>query len=153
MKSKQDTRSQMMRIVSTNLSRLRNEKYPGRGGKKSCSEALGLKQQQWTPWEKGVRLPNDDSLAKIAELFGVTVEYLKTDHAVSADIKAEVRATESHDAVLNDLVQGVSSVIASNLAKKSVASSVEQHFAAMNLDKIKAVLQLELSIVGFKIKS
>lgn len=56
------------------------KKFPGRGGGKECAKAFGVSPQQWSPWERAVRTPNESRLAEIAKFFNVTVEWLRRDH-------------------------------------------------------------------------
>ncbi len=57
-------------------------KFPGRGGGKKCAESFGVSPQQWSPWERGMRTPDELRLSQIADFFGVTVEYLRRDNSV-----------------------------------------------------------------------
>lgn len=138
MRKKSDKRENMLRIVSENLAFLRRQKYPGRGGSKKCAESLGWRQQQWSPWEKGLRLPNNDSLARIAEHFGVSVRYLETDNMElhRGEEDAPVKATPDSEP--------------ENM-KTNVAQSVEKQI--LNLTNFKAILKVELSVVGVEIIS
>lgn len=67
-------------IIANNIRQCRLRKYPGWGGSKRCAEALGVSPQQWSPWERGKRTPDEYRLALIAEHFGVTIEYLRCDN-------------------------------------------------------------------------
>ncbi|MDR0363109.1 MAG: helix-turn-helix domain-containing protein [Planctomycetota bacterium] len=40
-----------------------------------------MSPQQWSPWERGMRTPDELRLSQIANFFGVTVEYLRRDNA------------------------------------------------------------------------
>jgi len=75
-------------IVGENIKYCREQAYPGMGGSKECAEAFGVTQQQWSPWELGKRLPKEQRLAKIAEFFGTTVEWMRTRHNFS-DVDVE----------------------------------------------------------------
>lgn len=66
--------------IARNIRECRMKKFPGRGGGKKCAEAFGVSSQQWSPWECGTRTPHRINLAKLAEFFGVTVEYLCRAH-------------------------------------------------------------------------
>ncbi|MCD8139822.1 MAG: helix-turn-helix domain-containing protein [Planctomycetaceae bacterium] len=72
--------SQMPQVVRTaiaqNIRRHRLEKFPGRGGAKSCAKAFGVSPQQWSPWERGYRTPSEAHLQRLAEFFDTTVEEL-----------------------------------------------------------------------------
>ncbi len=50
------------------------------GGKK-CAEAFGVSPQQWSPWERGMKTPDELRLVQIADFFGVTVEHMSRDHS------------------------------------------------------------------------
>lgn len=69
--------NELRATIAANIKMERLKKFPGRGGGKKCSEALGVSPQQWSPWERGVRLPDETRLEQIADFFGVTVEYLR----------------------------------------------------------------------------
>lgn len=57
------------------------KKFPGRGGGKKCAESFGVSPQQWSPWERGMRTPDELRLSQIADFFGVTVEFLRRDNS------------------------------------------------------------------------
>ncbi len=71
---------ELRRTIAANIRTCRSKKFPGTGGSKRCAKAFGVSPQQWSPWECGVRTPDETRLVKLAEFFGVTVEYLRTDH-------------------------------------------------------------------------
>lgn len=68
--------------IARNIRDCRMKKYPGRGGGKKCAESFGVSPQQWSPWERGMRTPDELRLMQIAEFFDVTVEYLRRDNSV-----------------------------------------------------------------------
>ena len=74
--------------IARNIRECRSRAFPGRGGGKRCAEAFGVTPQQWSPWERGLRTPDEVRLARIAELFGVTVEYLRRDNRVDVQTGA-----------------------------------------------------------------
>lgn len=76
-------RSRMKKIVGENIKSLRERKFPGHGGQKQCSEEFGVLPQQWSQWEAGKRLPNEKSMGKIAELFGVEMGYMYKKNVVT----------------------------------------------------------------------
>jgi transcriptional regulator with XRE-family HTH domain len=78
---------QLRAIIAANIRACRVEKFPGRGGGKRCAEAFGVSPQQWSPWERGMRTPDELRLAQIADFFGVTVEDMHRDHS-APDIPA-----------------------------------------------------------------
>ncbi|MCC8181122.1 MAG: helix-turn-helix transcriptional regulator [Planctomycetes bacterium] len=67
--------------IAANIRACRIKKFPGRGGGKKCAEAFGVSPQQWSPWERGMRTPDELRLQQIANFFKVTVEYLRRDHS------------------------------------------------------------------------
>lgn len=72
---------ELRNTIAQNIRKCRMDKFPGRGGGKKCAEAFGVSPQQWSPWERGMRTPDELRLSQIAEFFGVTVEYLRRDNA------------------------------------------------------------------------
>ena len=74
--------SELRETIARNIRECRMKKYPGRGGGKKCAESFGVSPQQWSPWERGMRTPDELRLSQIAKFFGVTVEYLRRDHSV-----------------------------------------------------------------------
>lgn len=72
---------ELRQTISENIRNCRMKKYPGRGGAKQCAQAFGVSPQQWSPWERGLRIPDETRLRKIAEFFGVDVEYLRKNHS------------------------------------------------------------------------
>lgn len=67
--------------IARNIRDNRLKKFPGRGGGKKCAEAFGVSPQQWSPWERGMRTPDELRLQQIAEFFGTTVEELRRDNS------------------------------------------------------------------------
>ena len=67
---------QLRRNIGANLRRLRMQLFPGRGGAQTCARAFGVSPQQWSPWERGLRTPDENRLARLAAFFGVSVEEL-----------------------------------------------------------------------------
>lgn len=74
--------NELRETIARNIRDCRMKKFPGRGGGKKCAEAFGVSPQQWSPWERGMRTPDELRLSQIAEFFGVTVEYLRRDNTV-----------------------------------------------------------------------
>lgn len=70
----------LRQIIAANIRACRMDKFPGRGGGKKCAEAFGVSPQQWSPWERGMRTPDELRLSQIADFFGVTVEYMRQDN-------------------------------------------------------------------------
>lgn len=71
---------ELKETIARNIRECRKEKFPGRGGGKKCAAAFGVSPQQWSPWEKGKRTPDESRIQQMAEFFGVTVEYLRRDN-------------------------------------------------------------------------
>ncbi|WP_449456576.1 helix-turn-helix transcriptional regulator [Streptococcus suis] len=44
---------------------------------KEVAEIMGISQQQYARWEQGQRNPKHETLEKLAEIFGITVDALK----------------------------------------------------------------------------
>lgn len=74
--------NELRETIAQNIRDCRAKKFPGRGGGKKCAEAFGVSPQQWSPWERGMRTPDELRLSQIAEFFGVTVEFLRRDNNV-----------------------------------------------------------------------
>ncbi len=71
---------ELKQTIARNIRECRKEKFPGRGGGKKCAAAFGVSPQQWSPWEKGKRTPDESRLQQMADFFGVTVEHLRRDN-------------------------------------------------------------------------
>ena len=74
--------TELRETIARNIRECRLKKFPGRGGGKKCAESFGVSPQQWSPWERGMRTPDEYRLSQIADFFGVTVEYLRRDNSV-----------------------------------------------------------------------
>lgn len=72
--------NELRETIARNIRECRLKKFPGRGGGKKCAEAFGVSPQQWSPWERGMRTPDELRLSQIASFFGVTVEFLRRDN-------------------------------------------------------------------------
>ncbi len=81
--------------IAQNIRNCRMKKFPGRGGGKRCAEAFGVSPQQWSPWERGMRTPDELRLDQIAEFFGVTVTYIREDHSQEQHEPESVTPIES----------------------------------------------------------
>jgi transcriptional regulator with XRE-family HTH domain len=66
-------------VIAYNITQLRKEKYPGKGGSYKCANDFKVPQSQWSPWETGRRTPDEDRMAQIASFFGITVAELKKE--------------------------------------------------------------------------
>lgn len=145
-------RKEKMRIISQNLRMLREQRFPGRGGSKRCAEAMELQQQQWSPWEKGTRLPNKIRLEKIAAFFEVGLDYLLTNHS-----QESLEAGEADDVLMDQSQQHAPNNNKKKITRHEVCdddaitSTIKNHIASsLNAKNIKAVLKLELSVVGLE---
>lgn len=144
-------REKRLEIMSANLRYLREQKFPGRGGSKKCADALGMKQQQWSPWEKGQRMPTDDSLRKIAAYFGVTVDYLKTDHPEGHTAQdGNVAVPSSIPKHSNETAENASSSHTADIVRE-ITDDIRSQVLARLLN-IKATLKLELSVVDVDLR-
>jgi transcriptional regulator with XRE-family HTH domain len=86
-------------IIAANIRRLKERKFPGRGGSKKCADALGVTPQQWSPWEIGTRGPDEKTLKAIARLFGVAVDDLLRElESAPTAVPVTVSAAPSVDA-------------------------------------------------------
>lgn len=74
--------NELRETIAKNIRECRMKKFPGRGGGKKCAESFGVSPQQWSPWERGMRTPDELRLSQIADFFGVTVEFLRRDNSV-----------------------------------------------------------------------
>ena len=72
---------ELRQIIAANIRAERMKKFPGRGGGKRCAEAFGVSPQQWSPWERGTRTPDEIRLQQLAGFFSVTVEHMRRDHS------------------------------------------------------------------------
>lgn len=74
--------NELRETIARNIRDCRMKKFPGRGGGKKCAESFGVSPQQWSPWERGMRTPDEQRLSQIADFFGVTVEFLRRDNVI-----------------------------------------------------------------------
>lgn len=81
--------NELRETIARNIRDCRMKKFPGRGGGKKCAETFGVSPQQWSPWERGMRTPDELRLSQIAEFFGVTVEYLRRDNHKKNELHPE----------------------------------------------------------------
>ena len=61
------------------------------------AEKLGLAQAQYTRWENGGRNPRDETVDKLAEIFGISIDYLKDRDYGLDDILDLLRKVELND--------------------------------------------------------
>ena len=97
---------ELRRIIAANIRAERMKKYPGRGGGKRCAEAFGVTPQQWSPWERGTRSPDEFRLRQLAEFFGVTVEHLRCDHSPPDNKPNEIDPAASEPRFFEPSLQG-----------------------------------------------
>lgn len=71
---------ELKQVVAHNIRTCRMKTYPGRGGATKCAKAFGVSPQQWSPWERAIRTPDESCLSRIARFFNVTDEWMKQDH-------------------------------------------------------------------------
>ncbi|MDR0361254.1 MAG: helix-turn-helix transcriptional regulator [Planctomycetota bacterium] len=62
-------------LIAYHIKELREKKFPGRGGPQKCAEALSVSKYQFYNWENGTRTPRPGNLKKMAEFFGVKLDY------------------------------------------------------------------------------
>lgn len=173
-----ERRAEKLEIVSENLRFLRKHYFPGRGGSKKCADALNMKQQQWSPWEKGQRIPVDESLRKCADLFGVTMKQLlvrhedpqkalidnrtKTPTAIlsgASDVEAPGKAPEpamisaSHDTSPQDQSQNIQNSLGFNTSGivREIVEDVRRQLID-RLNNVEATFKFKLSIVDVDVR-
>lgn len=88
--------NELRETIARNIRNCRLKKFPGRGGGKKCAESFGVSPQQWSPWERGMRTPDESRLLQIARFFDVTVEFLRRDHNRIQDSLVVQRSDASH---------------------------------------------------------
>ncbi len=125
--------------IARNIRECRLEKFPGRSGKicaEAFSEFIGKKvsPQQWSPWERGMRTPDESHLAKIAAFFGKSVEYMRRDNRPPGP---NVPPPQEE------------------MPQRHMPNSPDLHYAAMSMPElimamhrngIKAIYQVEISV-------
>ncbi len=94
--------NELRRVIAENIRAARMKKFPGRGGGKKCAEAFGVSPQQWSPWERGMRTPDEFRLRQLAEFFEVSVEYLRQDHS-PPESRLDALSSSSDDSLLPEL--------------------------------------------------
>ncbi len=72
---------ELEQIVSTNLTALRKKREWTQA---ELAEKINYSDKSVSKWERGEALPDLKVLTKLAELFGVTVDYFLTENAVEA---------------------------------------------------------------------
>ena len=97
-------------IIALNIRNCRLNKFPGRGGGRKCAEAFGVSPQQWSFWECGIRTPDEMRFSQMADFFGMSVEWMRSDHrpqqsAGSAASEAEYAASPANAIAGGDITQ------------------------------------------------
>lgn len=72
-RSDMDTKKEKPTEVNTVIKSLRTEKHISQ---RELAAAVNLTQQAVAKWEKGISEPDSDTLLKLADYFGVSVDYL-----------------------------------------------------------------------------
>ncbi len=67
--------------IAANIRTCREFMFPGRGGSRRCAEMVGVSPQQWSPWERGSRTPDEVRMRQIGDFFGVSVDWLRAADA------------------------------------------------------------------------
>ena len=126
--------------IARNIRNCRLTKYPGRGGGKQCAEAFSryigknISPQQWSPWERGMRTPDETRLEQIAAFFGKTVEYMRRD--TRPPVSGAPSGFPSEHARADDAPQ----------REPYTAMSIPELLMAMGRDRVTAVYQIEISV-------
>ncbi len=129
--------SSLRATIARNIRKCRLEKFPEYGGSGKCAakffEYTGKKfsHSQWSSWETGGRTPNEESLQKIAEFFKTTIDYMLTDHRLSASTTPTVPPYEPADS-------------------SYVSMPVPRLIVAMENTRPKSVYEVEISIEPLK---
>ncbi len=123
--------------IARNIRECRLERFPGRGGSKKCAAEFSLhigqniSPQQWSPWERGKRMPKELHLQQIAAFFGKTIEYMCSDNRQPAPVVPSAPRYEP--------------------AESSYAGmSAPELVMAMGQSRMKAVYQVEISVTSVK---
>ncbi|MCC8164746.1 MAG: helix-turn-helix domain-containing protein [Planctomycetes bacterium] len=93
--------NELREAIANNIKIERMKKFQGRGSGKRCAESFGVSPQQWSPWERGMRTPDEARLEQIAQFFEVSVEYLRRTKNLQHLSYSEFHAglsNRSHDA-------------------------------------------------------
>lgn len=125
--------------IARNIRNCRLRKFPGRGGAKKCAEEFGVSPQQWSPWERGGRTPDEDRLEAIAMFFGVTVEFLRRDRSIAGTPATPPPAAKPDAPGNNCPPQQHSNPIPHSL-------SVPEMIMSLHSMRLKAVYEVEICI-------
>ena len=132
------TQPSLRETIARNIRECRLERFPGRGGSKKCAAEFSvyigqnISPQQWSPWERGKRMPKERHLQQIAAFFGKTIEYMYCDNRPPVSTIPAMPRYESEE---------------SSYAGMSAPELV----MAMGRSRMKAVYQVEISVVSVKI--
>lgn len=74
-------------IIGKRIESIRKS-HPERFTQTQCAEKIGVKQQMWSKWESGLNVPNTVYQMKIADLFGVTLDFLLGRTSVPGNAQA-----------------------------------------------------------------
>lgn len=146
----------LRRIIGDNIHACRVEKHPERGGAKKCAEALGVSPQQWSPWERGFRTPDELHLERIAAYFGKTVEYMRRDNrqpepdARSGGAASRFARVSGESNPRRDDAGEAASAEAPDVPSY-ICMSTPELLAAMHRDKIKLVYQVEVTVTSVRL--
>ncbi len=92
--------AEVREAIGRNIRAERLKKYGNRRGtSKQCAKDFDVSPQQWSPWERGMRTPDEIRMKDIAKFFGVNVEYLR-------------RTAEQHIITYGQWLQGVRKIVA-----------------------------------------
>ncbi len=141
--------------IAANIRACRMEKFPGRGGGKKCAEAFGVSPQQWSPWERGMRTPDETRLEQIAKFFGKTVEYMRRDNRPPApgapSLASEPQVSHGADAAKMPREIDNGTLVETVPESPPYAHmSAPELLVAMQRDKVKAIYQVEVSVASVR---
>lgn len=92
--------TEQTRIFSTNLNKLLNE---SKKTQIEVANAIGVSQQTFNTWCRGVALPRMDKIQKIANFFNVGKDYLIEEHLPDYDVI--IKKSEPGDPIIVEVVQ------------------------------------------------
>ncbi len=123
----------LVRAISRTITRLREQRFPGYGGKKKCAEAFGVHPQVWRDWEKGHRTPGPVYQRKLTEFFNITLSQLRgeTDDLTSPDTKIFVQQNTIRE--LHKQVGELQSVVEKLMGENSELKAVLKHMQSQSV--------------------
>jgi Predicted transcriptional regulators len=135
--------------IARNIRECRMKKYPNRGGSKQCAEAIGVSPQQWSPWERGQRTPDEARLESIAKFFDVSVEFLRRDNRpVPGTPSGSPPASITDPSISNPSPSGTTSQ--SQTPPVIPPLSVPETIMMLHSMNLKAVYEVEIHIKNVK---